>query len=146
MQLYRKSSHTVYDCKYHLVWTTKYHKPVLTGRLGTRTRDLIREICQTHNVQIIRGHVSKDHIHLFISMPPQISISKMAQYLKGKTSRKILQEFPKLNKSFWGKHFWSRGFFAATSGAITDEMIMDYIENQDEDADKRGDNFTVLNA
>ena len=65
----------------------------------------------------------------------------MAQYLKGKTARKVLQEFPKLNKQFWG-----RGYFAATSGSITDEMIMDYIENQDEDSDKRGDNFTVLDA
>lgn len=119
---------------------------MLVGRLGVRIRDLIREICDTHQVQIIRGHVSKDHIHLFISMPPQISISKMAHYLKGKTARKILQENPKLNKSFWGKHFWSRGYFAATSGSITDEMIMEYIQNQDDDQDKRGDNFTVLDA
>ena len=146
MKLYRKSSHTVYDCKYHLVWTTKYHKPVLSGRIGTRTRDLIREICDTNNVQIIRGHISKDHIHLFISMSPQISISKIAQLLKGKTARKILQDLPKLNKQFLGKHFWSRGYFAATSGAITDEMIMTYIENQDDDSDKRGDNFTVLDT
>jgi putative transposase len=146
MKLYRKTSHTVFDCKYHLVWTTKYHKPVLTGRIGTRIRDLIREVCDTHQVQIIRGHVSKDHIHLFISMPPQISISKLAQYIKGKTARKILLENLKLNKSFWGKHFWSRGYFAATSGSITDEMIMEYIKNQDEDEDKRGDNFTVLEA
>ena len=146
MQLYRKSSHTVFDCKYHLVWTTKYHKPVLTGRVGTRTRDLIREICATHQIQIIRGHISKDHIHLFISMPPQISVSKIAQYLKGKTARKLMQEFPNLNKQFWGQRFWSRGYFAATSGAITDEMIMEYIENQDDDAEKRGDSFTVLDA
>ena len=144
MKLYRKTSHTTFDCKYHLVWTTKYRKPILSGSIGTRIRDLIREICDTHNVQIIRGHVSKDHIHLFISMPPQISIAKIAQYIKGKTARKILQENPKLNKVFWGQHFWSRGYFAATSGAITDEMIMEYIKNQDEDSDKRGDNFTVL--
>ena len=63
-------------------------------------------------------------------MPPQISISKLAQYLKGKTARKILQEFPKLNKSFWGKHFWSRGYFVATSGAITDEMIAQMMDGQ----------------
>lgn len=144
MQLYRKTSHTVFDCKYHLVWTTKYRKPILVGKIGTRVRDLIREICDTHQVQIVRGHVSKDHIHLFISMPPQISVSKIAQYLKGKTARKILQENPKLNKSFWGRHFWSRGFFVATSGSITDEMIMHYIEHQDEDEEVRGDNFTVL--
>ena len=70
----------------------------------------------------------------------------MAQLLKGKTSRKVLQENPKLNKYFWGRHFWSRGYFATTSGAITDEMIVDYIKNQDDDAEKRGDDFTVLDA
>lgn len=144
MKLYRKTSHTTFDLKYHLVWTTKYKKPVLSGTLGTRVRDLIREICATHSVQIIRGHVSKDHIHLFISMPPQISVAKLAQYLKGKTSRKLLQQYPVLNKQFWGRHFWSRGYFATTSGAITDEMIMDYIKHQDDDADKRGDDFTTL--
>jgi len=146
MKLYRKSSHTTYDLKYHLVWTTKYHKPVLSGRIGYRVRDLIREICATNNVQIIRGHVSKDHIHLFLSAPPQLSISKLAQYLKGKTSRKILQDNPTLNKKFWGKHFWSRGFFATTSGAITDEMVMEYIQNQDDDSEKRGDDFTIIDT
>ena len=146
MKLYRSGSHTVFDLKYHLVWTTKYRKPVLEGRLGTRVRDLIREICATHQIQIIRGHVSKEHVHIFISMPPQISVSKIAQYLKGKTARKILQENPSLNKKFWGQHFWARGYFAATSGSITDEMVMDYIQNQDDDAEKRGDDFTVLEA
>lgn len=144
MKLYRRGPHTVFDLKYHLVWTTKYKKPVLTGRLGVRVRDLVREICKTNEVQIIRGHVSKEHVHLFVSVPPQVSVSKLVQYLKGKTSRKILQENPALNKRFWGQHFWSRGYFAATSGAITDEMIIEYIEHQDEDAEKRGDNFTTL--
>lgn len=144
MKLYRKGSHTVFDLKYHLVWTTKYRKPILEGRIGLRVRELIREICATHDIQIIRGHISKDHVHLFISMPPQISVSKIAQYLKGKTSRKILTENPSLNKKFWGKHFWSRGYFTATSGAITDEVVMDYIANQDDDAEKRGDDFTIL--
>lgn len=146
MKLYRKSSHTIYDLKYHLVWTTKYRKPVLEGRLATRVRDLIREICLSHQIQILRGHVSKDHIHLFISMPPQISVSQITQYLKGKTSRKVLMENPKLNKRFWGQHLWARGYFAATSGAITDEMVMEYIKNQDEDSDKRGDDFTIVDA
>ncbi len=144
MKLYRRGSHTVFDLKYHLVWTTKYKKPILMGKLGTRARDLIREICLEHSIQIIRGHISKDHVHIFISMPPQISVSKIAQYLKGKTSRKILMEFPSLNKKFWGMHFWSRGYFACSSGSITDETIMHYIEHQDEDQDKRGDDFTTL--
>lgn len=146
MKLYRSGSHTVFDLKYHVVWTTKYRRPILEGRLGSRLRELIREICLTNQIQIIRGHISKDHIHIFISMPPQISVSKITQYIKGKTSRKLLQEYPALNKQFWGQHMWSRGYFATTSGAITDEMIMDYIKNQDEDSSKRGDDFTILNT
>ena len=146
MKLYRSGSHTVYDLKYHLVWGTKYRKPVMEGRLGLRARELIREICATHQVQIIRGHISKDHVHLFLAIPPQISVSKIAQYLKGKTSRKLLQATPTLNKTFWGQHLWARGDFAATSGAITDEVVMDYIAHQDEDGEKRGDDFTILDA
>jgi len=90
--------------------------------------------------------VSKDHIHIFISYPPQISISKITQYIKGKTSRKLLQEFPLLNKQFWGQHLRGRGYYVVSSGTITDEMIMEYIEKQDEDAEKRGDSFTVIDV
>tara|TARA_Y100000310_G_C20221242_1_gene595867 strand:+ start:167 stop:523 length:357 start_codon:yes stop_codon:yes gene_type:complete len=118
----------------------------MQGRLGFRIRDLVREICDTHNIQILKGHISTDHIHLFISIPPQISVSRIVQLLKGKTARKVLQEFPKLKPRFWGKHFWSRGYFVATSGTITDEMIVQYLENQDDDQDKRGDQFTVLDV
>ena len=137
MQNYRKSSHSVYDCKYHLVWITKYRKKVLVGLVAQRVRDLIRQICKSHEVEIIKGHVSKDHIHLFVSVPPSISISKLMQQLKGKSSYKMLQENKQLQKEFWGRHFWGRGFFVATSGNITDEVIMEYIESQDiEQGDK----------
>jgi len=144
MQLYRKTSHTTFDLKYHVVWITKYRKPIMAGKTAYRVRELIREICRTNNIQILRGHVSKDHIHLFISAPPQLSVSKIVQYLKGKTSRKLLQEDAYLRKKFWGNHLWGRGFFVASSGTVTDEVIMNYIENQDEDAEKRGDEFTVI--
>ena len=146
MQLYRVTSHTRFDLKYHLIWITKYRKPVLSGRVALRLRELVREICATHSVQILRGHVSTDHVHIFISMPPQLSVSRIAQFIKGKSSRKLMDEFPKIKKEFWGQHFWARGYFAVTSGAITDEMVMDYIANQDEDSDKRGDDFTVIDV
>ena len=144
MQLTRRTSHTVFDLKYHLVWATKYRKPILAGKVGYRVRDLIREICRTFSIEILRGHVSKDHVHLFLSIPPQISVSKVAQYIKGKTSRKLLQEHAALRKQFWGQHLLGRGYFAVTSGSITDEMIVEYIASQDEDAEKRGDRFTIL--
>lgn len=143
MQLYRHGTHTVFDLKYHIVWATKYRKPILTTRRGMKVRELIREICRTNNVTIIRGHVSKDHVHLFVSVPPQLSISRLAQLLKGKTSRKLLQEDKQLNKIYWGSHLWARGYFAVSSGTITDESIIEYIKNQDEDEEKRGDEFTV---
>jgi putative transposase len=143
---YRKGSHTVFDLKYHIVWITKYRKPILTGKRANRIRTIIREICATHSVDIIKGHVSQDHIHLFVSVPPRISISKLVQFLKGKSSRKLLQEDKPLNKQFWGQHLWARGYFAVTSGNITDEAIMEYITHQDEDMEKRGDNFTIVNT
>ena len=143
MLLYRKGAHTVFDLKYHIVWTTKYRKPILTTQRGLQVRELIREICRTNNVNIIRGHVSKDHVHLFVSVPPQLSVSRLAQLLKGKTSRKLLQGDKQLSKIYWGSHLWATGYFAVSSGTVTDESIMHYIEHQDEDEEKRGDQFTV---
>jgi len=130
MEHYRKSSHTTYDIKFHLVWITKYRKAVLTGEIAKRVRELIREICRTCDVEIIRGHVAKDHVHIFVSAPPHISVSKLMQSIKGKSSRKMMSEFRNLSKQFWGRHIWGRGYFVASSGNVTDEVIMQYIELQ----------------
>ena len=130
MEHYRRSSHTVYDIKYHLVWITKYRKPVLRGEVGERVRELIREICKTNDVEIISGHVSMEHVHLFVSVPPHISVSRLMQSVKGKTSRKMMMEYKSLSRAFWGRHMWARGYFVASSGNITDEVIMKYIEEQ----------------
>jgi len=130
MEHYRKSSHTTYDIKYHLVWITKYRKSVLTGEIAKRVRELIREICKGKEIEIIKGHVSKDHVHIFVSVPPHISVSAVMQSLKGKTSRKMMSEFKSLSRTFWGRHIWARGYFVASSGNVTDEVIMKYIEMQ----------------
>jgi len=130
MEHYRKSSHTTYDIKFHLVWITKYRKAVLTGEIAKRARELIREICRTWDVEIIRGHVSKDHVHIFVSVPPHISVSKLMQSIKGKSSRKMMSKFRSLSRQFWGRHIWGRGYFVASSGNVTDEVIMQYIELQ----------------
>ena len=131
MQNYRKTSHSLYDCKYDLVWITKYRKKVMVGLVAERVRELIRQICKEHDVEIIKGHVSKDHVHMFVSVPPHLAISKLIQYLQGKSSYKLLQENKQLPKEFWGRHLWGRGYFVATSGNVTDEVIMEYIKNQD---------------
>ena len=141
MQNYRKTSHTTYDCKYHIVWITKYRKKVMVGALAERVRDLIRGICKEHEVEIIKGHISKDHVHLFVSVPPHLAVSRLVQYLKGKSSYKLMAENKALSREFWGRHVWGRGYFVASSGNITDEVIMEYIENQDNE--KKDEDFTV---
>jgi len=143
MEHYRKSSHALYDIKYHIVWITKYRRSVMTGKIATRTRELIRIICNRNDVQILSGHVSKDHIHLLVSAPPHLSVSKLVQYLKGNTSYKLQREFKDLNKQYWGRHLWGRGYFVASSGNVTDEVIMEYIRTQEVEELKTSDNFNV---
>ncbi len=145
MENYRKSSHCTYDIKYHIVWITKYRKPVIVGKIAHRTRELIRMVCTTNEVEIIAGHVGKDHIHLLVSVPPHLSASKLVQYIKGNTSRKLQMEYKELNKQFWGQHLWARGYFVASSGNVTDEVIAQYIRDQDLEEKTRTDNFTIHN-
>ena len=143
MNNYRKTSHAVYDIKFHLVWITKHRKPVLYGEVAVRVRYLIREICKSMDVEIIKGHVSRDHLHLLISVTPHLSVSKLVQGLKGKTSRKLLSEYKRLATQFWGRHLWARGYFVASSGTITDEVIAQYIEMQDKMDRDHDDDFSI---
>jgi putative transposase len=144
MENYRSSAHTRYDIKYHFVWITKYRKPALIGQVGLRLRELVREICRTNDVEILQGHVGRDHVHILVSAPPNISASKIMQYIKGKTSRKLMMEFRHLNKQFWGRHLWGRGFFVTTSGNVTDEVIREYIRLQETQPEQSDDtNFRV---
>jgi len=143
MKNYRKTSHAVYDLKVHMVWITKYRKPVLFGDVAARLRDLIREICKSMDIEILKGHVSKDHVHLFVSLPPYQSVSQVMGRIKGKTSRKLLSEYRRLAREFWGRHLWARGYFAATSGNVTDEVIMQYIAIQDVEERAHDDDFTL---
>ncbi len=99
--------------------------------MAIRVRDLIRQIAMEHDVQIISGKVGRDHIHVFVSYLPHHTVSKIVQWLKGTSSRVLLQEFAHLRKQFWGRHLWARGYLAVSSGTITDEMIEAYIAEQE---------------
>ena len=119
----------------HLVWCTKYRKPVLRGDIAHRLRDLAKEICSDMGVEILSGVVSAKHVHMLISMPPQLSVSKIVQKVKGKSSYKMQREFHALRKQYWGQRMWSRGYFACTTGNVTDEMVAAYIEGHIEKDD-----------
>jgi putative transposase len=129
---YRRGPHTTYEIHLHLVWVTKYRRPVLRGEVGERLREIIRELCAADDVSILKGHVARDHVHLFLSIPPQVTISRLVQRLKGKSSYKLLAEYSKLKKKFWGRHLCARGYFVCSSGNVTDEVIAAYIEQQTE--------------
>ncbi|HEX2648104.1 MAG TPA: IS200/IS605 family transposase [Candidatus Dormibacteraeota bacterium] len=131
MRHYRLGAHTKSDLKVHVVWIPKYRKPVLTGDLALRVRDVIRQIASEHELEILSGKVARDHVHVFLSYRPTQDIAQIMQWLKGISSRVLLQEFPRLRKQFWGRHFWARGYLAVSSGTITDEMIKEYIEEQE---------------
>ena len=131
MRKYRLGAHTKSDLKVHLVWLPKYRKPVLTGEVAVRVRDLIRQIAAEHELEIISGKVARDHVHVFVGYRPNQDVSQIMQWLKGISSRVLLQEFPHLRKRFWGRHFWARGYLAVSSGNITDEMVKEYIEEQE---------------
>ncbi len=131
MRLYKLGAHTKTDLKVLLIWIPKYRKRVLTGPIAIRVRDLLRQIALEHEIEIISGKVSSDHIHMFISYDPTQNISKIVQWLKRISSRMLLSEFPHLRKQFWGKHLWGRGYLAVSSGNITDEMIQQYVEEQE---------------
>ena len=128
---YSKGPHTIYDIQYHFVWVTKYRYHILKGDIAHRARNLIRQTCEAKNITILNGHVSKDHIHLHVSCPPELSPSKIMQYVKGRSSRLVQQEFPHLRKRYWGKHLWARGYFCSTVGRVTQKMIAAYIAHQE---------------
>ena len=126
---YRHGSHTKYKIEYHFVWVTKYRYHLLQGDLANRVRELVRQICERFEVQIIRGVVSRDHVHILVSAPPTISPSELMRRIKGQTSAKIFKEFPKVKKRYWGRHFWARGYLCVTAGELTKEMIQEYLKH-----------------
>jgi len=143
MTEYRKGSHTVYDIKYHIVWITKYRKSVLRGEIGLRLRELIRQTCEAEEVYIEKGHIAVDHVHLLLSVPPNIAVSDLVQRLKGRSSRKMLDEYSELRRQFWGQHLWARRYFVASFGNVTDEVIAQYIEMQNEKPKNDNEDFQV---
>ncbi len=125
----RKSSHTTTNIMVHIVWITKYRYPVLKGDIKKRCHQLIIQICDSMDIRIIGGVVSREHIHLHIEYAPKLSISDIVKRLKGRTSNKIQMEFPQLKKRYWGKHLWAIGYGAWSTGNITKEILAEYLKH-----------------
>ena len=125
---YNTGKHCVFYHRYHLVWSTKYRYKVLQGNIQLRVREIIRQVCAENGVEIIRGVLSSDHVHMFVSVPPKLAISDLMRKMKGRSSHKVQREFPQLKKRYWGQRFWGRGYFSTTNGAITEDIVLQYLE------------------
>ena len=130
MSKYKKLSHVVYKCDYHIVWVPKYRYRILKGAVKEHLEKDLRTLCEWKKAEIVEVNIQEDHVHLIISIPPKISVSEMMGIIKGKTAIKIFRSYPELKKKpYWGNHFWARGYFCATVGQMTEEMIKQYLEH-----------------
>ena len=143
MTEHRCSSHTVSRLTAHLVWITKYRYDVLKGDIQLRCRELIIQICDAEDVRILKGVVSKDHVHMLIEYPPKTSLSDLVKRLKGGSSRILQQEFPQLRKQYWGRHFWAIGYGAWSTGSITEEVVKKYLEHHRHPSNKEAGDFIL---
>ena len=143
MDYQRRNNHSVSRLTAHLVWATKYRYSVLQGDIQKRCRSIIIQICDSEDVVIMKGVLSKDHIHMHIEYPPSKSMSELIKRLKGRSSRKLQMEFPELKKRYWGRHFWAIGFGCWSSGNITDKMISEYLEHHRKDDKNDGSSFIL---
>ena len=138
---YKKLSHVVYKCDYHIVWTPKYRFRVLFGEVKVLVETDMRMLCEWKGVEIIEMNVQPDHVHIVCSVPPKVSISELMGTLKGKLAIKLFKSYPKLKqKPYWGNHFWSRGYFVSTVG-VDEEVIRRYVKYQ-EGEDKKAESQT----
>ena len=139
MNDFRYGGHTVSRLTVHLVWVTKYRYKVLDGDVQKRCRELLIQICDSEDVRILSGVVSKDHVHMHVEYPPSLSLSVLVKRLKGRSSRLLQKEHPALQKRYWGKHLWAIGYGAWSTGNITEEVVEEYLKRHKSSANDQSD-------
>jgi putative transposase len=125
---YAKNAGAVFSLKFHIVWCPKYRRPVLAGRVDERLKELLTEVATEHGMTIHAMEVMPDHVHLFVEADPTLCVAEIVNRLKGRTSRILRQEFPSLRSRL--PTLWSRSYFAATVGAVSEGTVRRYIEAQ----------------
>ena len=140
--VWKRAAHAAYDTAYHLVWSPKYRRDVLHGRIAERVAEMFKEIAETYDITIEEMEVSSDHVHIFCSFPPRYSIAQVVTRFKSLSARAVFREFPQVKRQLWGGEFWEHGYFARTVGdKVTAEMIRKYIQRHKESQDVQIDLF-----
>ncbi len=122
-------SHTKWNCKYHIVFAPKYRRQIIYNKLKEDIGKILRQLCEQKKVEIHEANACKDHIHMLVSIPPNLSVSSFMGYLKGKSSLMIFDRHANLKYKYGNRHFWCRGYYLDTVGKNT-EKIKAYIQNQ----------------
>ena len=140
---FKRLTHTIYECKYHIVFCPKYRQRIFNEAIAEYTRQQIHELCrQKEQVEILELNIQPDHIHLVVSVPPKYSVSEFMGYLKGRLALRLFHQYEQLGKRYWGRHLWSRGYCVSTVG-LDEEKIRKYVkwqeqkEKQDEATQRR---------
>lgn len=125
-------AHTTWDCKYHIVFAPKYRRKEIYGKLKADIGKILRELCNWKGVEIIEAHACVDHIHMYVSIPPKLSVSAFVGYLKGKSTLLIFQRHAELKYKYGNRHFWCRGYYVSTVGK-NEKAVQEYIQNQEKE-------------
>ena len=128
-------SHTRWRCQYHIVFVPKYRRKAMYGRLRMDVHEILKTLCRYKKVEIQSGAVCIDHVHMCLAIPPKQSISEFMGYLKGKSALMIFDRHPELGEK-WNREFWARGYYVATVGEVNEEMVEQYIAQQQEESRK----------
>ena len=123
-------SHTVWECKYHIVWVPKKRRKVIFGKLRKEIVEVLRKLCMYKKIKILEGQACIDHIHVCLSIPPKYAVSQVVGYIKGKSTMILFEKYSKLKKNFRGHRFWARGYYVNTVG-LDEAKVREYIRNQE---------------
>ena len=134
--------HSVWDCKYHIVWIPKCRRKTLYGQIRKHLGNVIRDLARQRECHVIEGHICPDHIHVCLSIPPKYSVAQVVGYIKGKSAIHIARTFGHRSRNFTGESFWARGYFVSTVGR-DEGVIRNYIRNQEKE-DQRADQLKLL--
>jgi putative transposase len=128
---YTSGSHTVFQHRYHIVWITRYRYKVVEGVAGTDTNDYPAGLQRTGRPDRLRRFVAREHVHMFVEIPPHHPVSDFVRRVTGRSSHRLQREFPDMRKRTWGRHFWARGSFSTTCGNVTDDVILQYLREHE---------------
>ena len=125
-------AHTRWNCTYHIVFIPKYRRKIMYGELKREIAEILKKLCEMKQVRLIEGKVCGNHVHMYVAIPPKMSVSEFMSYLKGKSSLMIFDRHPEYRAKGGIRHFWARGYYVATVGNVNEETIIEYIKNQEE--------------